>query len=106
VGYDGSASAFTVRNASIPHLLFQDNFDAYAAGIVPTGAGTDQWSSRGAAGTGFAEDASNAQASSAPNALRITRAAYRMAAPRRVRTIPAPAPPRTPRGLVCGSLQA
>jgi hypothetical protein len=52
--------------------IFQDNFDGYAPGALPTGTGTNQWTSVHVAGTGFAVNVSNAQASSAPDSLQFT----------------------------------
>src|SRR5579883_762655 len=53
-------------------VIFQDNFDSYQPGPLPTGPGADQWSSVGIKGTGFNVAVSNAQFESAPNSLQIT----------------------------------
>ncbi|GAC1627146.1 MAG: hypothetical protein NVS4B11_24240 [Ktedonobacteraceae bacterium] len=52
--------------------LFQDNFDSYTApGPLPTGTGTNQWTSVNIKGAG-AVSVSNTYANSAPNSLQIT----------------------------------
>lgn len=52
--------------------IFQDNFDSYSPGPLPTGTGANQWSSVKTSGTGFAVGVSNAQSHSAPNSLQFT----------------------------------
>lgn len=65
---DHSVYAFTLPNSS----TFQDNFDSYNTGPLPTGSGTNQWTTVNVTGTGFAVNVSNAQANSAPNSLQFT----------------------------------
>lgn len=69
---DGSVYAFTPRNTAISQLVFQDNFDAYLHGALPTGAGTSQWTSVNVSGTGFGVSVTGNHANSSPNSLRIT----------------------------------
>ena len=69
---DGSVYTFNLQNMAIPGLIFQDNFDAYTPGALPTGAGTVQWSAVTVKGTGFALAVSGAQSNSSPNALQVT----------------------------------
>ncbi len=75
---DGSIYVFTLKNAPTPTSTptagntFQDNFDSYAPGPLPTGTGTNQWTTVNVTGTGFAVNVSTVQAKSAPNALQFT----------------------------------
>jgi hypothetical protein len=64
--------AFTVQNANVPQLIFQDAFDAYTPGPLPLGTGTTQWTSVAVAKTGFGVSVSSARANSLPNALQFT----------------------------------
>jgi hypothetical protein len=51
--------------------IFQDNFDSYTPGSLPTGTDTNQWTAVKVAGAGFALAVSNAQPSSPPNSLQV-----------------------------------
>lgn len=69
---DGSIYAFMPRNTAISQLIFQDNFDAYLHGALPTGAGTSQWTAVNVSGTGFGVSVTGKHANSSPNSLQIT----------------------------------
>lgn len=53
-------------------VIFQDNFDSYSPGPLPTGPGTNQWTNVGVKGAGFGVAVSNTQSFSPPNSLQIT----------------------------------
>jgi len=53
-------------------VIFQDNFDSYSPGPLPTGPGAGQWTNVGVKGTGFGVDVTNAQFDSPPNSLQIS----------------------------------
>jgi len=53
-------------------VIFQDNFDSYSPGPLPTGPGANQWSSVGVKGTGFDLAVSDTQSVSVPNSLQVT----------------------------------
>src|SRR5205807_1177295 len=67
---DHSIYAFTLNN--LPGNIFQDNFDGYSPGSLPTGTGVSQWTNVNVRGTGFAVNVSNTQESSKPNSLQFT----------------------------------
>src|SRR5690242_12030326 len=53
-------------------VIFQDNFDGYTPGPLPTGSGANQWTNVGVKGTGFGVAVTNAYSDSPPNSLQIT----------------------------------
>ncbi len=67
----GAATA-TPTPTQVGGTIFQNNFDSYSPGPLPTGTGTNQWTTLMGTGTGFATAVSNTQASSAPNSLQFT----------------------------------
>lgn len=68
----GVITAFALANTNIPGLIFQDNLDFYAAGPVPQGQGTGQWTGQQVKGTDFGVTVENTVSHSAPNALQFT----------------------------------
>lgn len=55
-----------------PTVIFQDNFDSYSPGPLPTGPGTNQWTKVSVRGAGFGVAVSSTQAHSLPNSLQVT----------------------------------
>lgn len=70
--YDGNIYAFALSSSPTPTTAFQDNFDSYTPGPLPTGSAANQWTAANVKGTGFAINVSNTVANSAPNALQFT----------------------------------
>lgn len=64
---DGSIYAFVPQGT-----IFQDNFDSYSPGPLPTGQGSNKWTTVTVTGAGFSLDVSSLQSNSSPNSLRIT----------------------------------
>ncbi|MDQ2905231.1 MAG: PQQ-binding-like beta-propeller repeat protein [Chloroflexota bacterium] len=73
---DFSIYAFSVPVVPTPvpmgSSIFQDSFDSYVPGALPTGPNQNQWSAVSSTGTGFGVNVSNTQAHSAPNSLQFT----------------------------------
>lgn len=67
-----AAGSPTPTSTPPPTTIFQDNFDSYTPGPLPTGTGATQWTSVKVTGTGFAVAVSKTVAKSKKNSLQFT----------------------------------